>query len=80
MVYVEDVISADRIVSIEKSVKPIYERSPIVINRARTADAFIDLIFSFIDNDEEADALLRYINNTSGINCQGIIDYLLRNH
>ena len=79
MVYVEDIISADKIVSIEEAIKPIYDRSPIVIDRTRTADAFVNFIFSFIDSDEEADALIKHINGTPDIDCYRIVDYLLKN-
>ncbi len=80
MVYVEDVISADRISSIEHTIKQIYNQSPIVINGATSADEFVTYIFSFIDNDQDADAFLRYVNNTPSIDCYGIINYLLKNH
>ena len=80
MTYVEDVISTDRIIALERIIKPIYERSPITINRVRTADAFIDLMFSFLDNDRDVEALLQQIDGKLEIDCYGIIHIAMKIH
>ena len=80
MTYVEDVISTDRIIALERIIKPIYERSPITVNRVRTADAFIDLMFSFLDNDRDVDALLQQIDGKLDIDCYEIIHIAMKIH